>query len=168
MFFSVLSTASHCTSSRAGVLVSWPQSEHSWRKRCSVGPSPGKHSKGKDGHAGGYKSVLLIMIYATGTVKTKHFNKYIGNFVWVKLLFWIIPNESIQGSTISTLCTYQHTTRDLENIICHFIGCRSMITNNFMINLFLHVFLNEGWIMKVKLSSLSEIVIYHSTVTLLS
>lgn len=34
-------TASRCTSSRAGALVFWPQSEHSWRRRC-VGPSPGK------------------------------------------------------------------------------------------------------------------------------
>lgn len=37
------STASLCTSSRAGGLVFWPQCEHSWRRRCAVCPSPGKN-----------------------------------------------------------------------------------------------------------------------------
>lgn len=46
-------TVSPCTSSRAGALVFWPQSEHSWRRRRGVGPSPGKtQTKGRYSHAG--------------------------------------------------------------------------------------------------------------------
>lgn len=42
--FSLSSTsASPCTSSRAGALVDRPPSEHSPRRRCGVGPSPGEH-----------------------------------------------------------------------------------------------------------------------------